>query len=70
MLGDLQDNTAGVILDFQCVENGRQVARVELDVDDGTNDGADLTVGTSGFGSEGADYRVCVCVSVCVRERD
>jgi hypothetical protein len=30
------------VLDLECVENGRKVLGVELNVNDGTNDGFDL----------------------------
>jgi len=45
VLGDLEDQAAVQALDLKSVENGGELALVELNVDDGTNDGANLTSG-------------------------
>jgi hypothetical protein len=40
MLRDFENKTsARVVLDFKGVQNGRQVVLLELDIDNGTNDG-------------------------------
>lgn len=66
MLGDLKDETAtlGLLLalgelNVESVKNGREVIGVELDVDDGTNDGLDVTSLGSGGGRVGAGGLDC-----------
>ena len=49
--GNLEDEATAVeVLDLERVENGRQVVRLELDVDDGTNDRLDRTNDRLGLG--------------------
>eukprot|EP00842_Homolaphlyctis_polyrhiza_P005414 jgi/Hompol1/5874/HPOL_000124-RA len=43
MLGNLENKASVVALNLKGVQDGRQVARVELNVDNGTNDGAHCT---------------------------
>ena len=58
VLGNLEDksSSSGVTgeLDLEGVENGREVVRVEVDIDDGTNDGLDGTGLDSRRGSVGS----------------
>ena len=48
---DFEDESVLESLDFQGVENGREVLSVELNVDDSTNNGLDGSDGSSDFGS-------------------
>jgi len=45
MLGNLENQATIEVLDLKSVKNGGKLALVELDIDDGTNDGANLTRG-------------------------
>jgi hypothetical protein len=45
MLGHLEDQTDGVVLHFESVQNGRELV-LELYVDNGTNDLSDTTDAT------------------------
>jgi hypothetical protein len=45
VLGDLENQTTVQVLDLKSVQDGGELALVELDIDDGTNDGANLTRG-------------------------
>ena len=47
MLGDLENQADGVVLDLKSVEDGGEIL-VELDIDDGTDDGPDLAIRNSG----------------------
>ena len=60
MLGDLENETTAAlnVLDLKSVENGGELLAVELDVDDGTNDGLDGTGLTLG-GSLGSKATGC-----------
>jgi hypothetical protein len=51
VLGDFEDKTDVVTLDLEGVQDRGQVTRLELDVDDGTDNGTDLTEG-KGFSSQ------------------
>jgi hypothetical protein len=52
---DLEHEAAAVeVLDLERVQDGRQVLRVELDVDDGTNDRLDRAGDALGLGRVGA----------------
>jgi len=54
VLGDLENETtllSTLELDLEGVENRREVVRVEVDIDNGTNDGLDRTGLDSGRGS-------------------
>jgi hypothetical protein len=50
VLGDLKNQTTVQVLDLEGVQNGGELALVELDIDDGTNDRANLARGL-GIGS-------------------
>jgi hypothetical protein len=52
MLGDFQDETDRVILNLEGVENRWEWA-IELNIDNGTNDGGHLASGGSGWGRGG-----------------
>ena len=55
--GDLEDETSAVVvLDLERIENGREVLSLELDVDDGTNDGLDSADVGLGLGRVGAGF--------------
>jgi hypothetical protein len=43
VLSNLENQTAIQVLDFESVKNGRELALIELNVDDGTNDGTNLS---------------------------
>ena len=44
MGGDLKNKaTTAEAFDLECIENRRQVVTLELNVDNGTNDGLDMT---------------------------
>jgi hypothetical protein len=46
---DLEDETTTrEVLDFEGVENGRNVVIAELDIDDGTDNGLDVTDTSAG----------------------
>lgn len=56
MLRDLEDElstifSGGLELDFESVQDRGKVVRVEVNIDDGTNDGLDSTDLVSGRGS-------------------
>ena len=54
---DLEDETAAMeVLDLERVENGREVLRLELNIDDGTNDSLDLADGGLGLSRVGAGF--------------
>ena len=54
---DLEDETTAVeVLDLEGVENGREVVRLELHVNDGTNDGLDGADGCLGLSRIGARW--------------
>lgn len=48
MLGNLQDQSGGSVLDLKGVQDGRE-SIVELDVHDGTDDSHNLAPGTLGL---------------------
>lgn len=48
---DFENESVLESLDFEGVENGREVLSVELNIDDGTNNGFDGSDGSSDFGS-------------------
>jgi hypothetical protein len=58
VLGDLEHKSSSSLvtreLDLEGVEDGREVVRVEVDIDDGTNDGLDGTGLDSRGGSVGS----------------
>ena len=57
---DLENEAAaGEVLDLEGVQDGREVVRVKLDVDDGTNDGLDGADIALGLSSVVADWGVC-----------
>jgi len=65
MGGDLEDETtAGEVLDFEGVQDGGKAVAVELNVDDGTNDGLDTSnigLGLGGIGASDWTKNEAVC---------
>ena len=55
VLRDFEDEADGVVLDLEGVEDRRQGV-VELDVDDGTDDGNDLAIAKGGRGGQGTRH--------------
>jgi hypothetical protein len=55
MLGNLENEPGVVVLDLESIQNGRQGSRLKLNINNGTNDGADGAGGASSSRGESSE---------------